>query len=127
MVAGAIASDTGKLKKYDLSKQEYRLRATTNASLSAMENWPGLAAVGKAGYPLSFMASDFLSRVSLPHTSALRLFVVFWKTIGKGKTWEAAFSAVFGQEAQSFYQGFATYQNNQFQPLTDSDSQSGKQ
>ncbi len=118
MVAGAIAGDSAGLRTYSDRKEEHKARAvTTKAELKTIENWAGLAAAGKAGYPLSFMACDFLAQVSRSPASPLQAFVTFWRDIGKGKTWEAAFAAVFSQDVATFYQRFVAYQLHHFLPL----------
>jgi hypothetical protein len=61
------------------------------------------------GYSLSFVATEFLlSR------SGLTSVVTFYRMIGGGATWAAAFKAAFGMSVDTFYEEFEDYRRRGF-------------
>lgn len=72
--------------------------------LRTWENLTGINAHPKAAYNLFFVAAEYLTR-DRGRTSLLE----FWRAIGAGQGWEAAFASAFGRTPEAFYSDFESY------------------
>ena len=85
----------------------------TTAPLQSTETYNGLKAADGVGYPLGFMATDFL----VDNFGGLPALVSFYDAIGPGTTWQDAFWSTFGLSVDEFYAEFEAYRLENFPPL----------
>jgi hypothetical protein len=81
-----------------------RCSRSTTKELAEMEGYVGYAHAGRPGLCLSVLATDYLLR----SRSLSRLFD-FWREVGRGVGWEAAFTRSFGLPHQFLYGAFEQY------------------
>jgi hypothetical protein len=72
--------------------------------LSRMEGYVGFAKAGRPGLGVSVLATDYLLR-----SNSLAGLFEFWTEIGRGASWESAFTRHFGLPPQYLYEAFAEY------------------
>jgi hypothetical protein len=73
-------------------------------SLQAVATQGGAAQNGYAAYSVGFTAVDYLAQQKGPAS-----IVEFYRQVGQGKTWQAAFESVFGRSIDAFYAEFEQY------------------
>ena len=95
--------------------QRSRARKTA-APLPSTETYNGLFAADGVGYPLGFMAVDFLVE-NFGDLPALVAVVSFYDAIEPGTTWQDAFQDAFGISIDEFYVEFEAYRLEHFPPL----------
>lgn len=79
---------------------------TVSAPLSSLEIATGMRGVSGI-YDVTPLAAAHLVA-----TKGESSFVAFWEAIGRGASWQAAFSSAFGRPVETFYQEFEAYRRS---------------
>ena len=105
------------LAAYGASRLHEMARSRETATpLRSTETYNGLKAADGVGYPLGFMAVDFLVE-NFGDLPALPALVSFYDAIGPDTTWQDAFQSTFGISIDEFYIEFEAYRLEHFPPL----------
>jgi hypothetical protein len=75
-------------------------------ALESVATQGGAGRNGGAPYSTGYVAVDYLVQ-----QRGFDAIVDFYRQVGQGKTWQAAFESAFGRSIDAFYNEFATYRN----------------